>query len=69
VTEPRDEADSPRPPGAPQRTDQPGPGLGKVRDTDGAGRTDALDPEATEPVGGAEPTDDPADQDDQEVQP
>lgn len=61
-----------QPPGGPQRTDQPGPGLGKVRDTDDARRTDAADPEATEPVGGTEPTgpaDDPADDHDQEVQP
>ena len=63
MTEQRDEPDAPRPPGGPQRTDRPGPSLGKVRDTDGAGHTDALDPEATEPVGGA------ADHQHEEVQP
>lgn len=60
MTEQHDEPGSPKPPGGPQRTDRPGPRLGKVRDTDDAGHTDGLDPEATEPVG--------ADDEDQEVQ-
>jgi hypothetical protein len=62
MTERRDERDAP-PPGGPQRADRPGPSLGKVRDTDGAGHTDAPDPEATEPVGDAT-----AEHEDQEVQ-
>jgi hypothetical protein len=84
VTEQPDPADGARPPGGPQRTDQPGPGLGKVRDTDGAGRTDARDPEATDPVGdpgdsdpadqstqdpAQDPAEHPADDGDQEAQP
>lgn len=76
MTEQHDPADGAQPPGGPQRTDQPGPGLGKVRDTDGAGRTDATDPEATEPVGDPEdsdpasdPAEHPADDGDQEAQP